>query len=140
VQQRGLTGILGVEVARHRNLVEREPGVASGTGVHGDSRRRLVVLGHRQRDPLERRQRQPAVAQLGAKPRIGPQRRRRSCEYAEKVRQLTAGRKRAPQHRDGALWRRQVIVDLKSAHLCLHFDHQAEAFMPPSLLRLAYGR
>jgi hypothetical protein len=78
------------------------------------------MLGDGERDPLERRQRQAAVAELGAEPGIGAQCGGGACEHAEEVRQLAARRHRALQYRERRLGGGEVVVDLEPAHLRLH--------------------
>ena len=92
------------------------PAAAGRAGVHGDPGLGAVVLGHGQRDALQRGQRQLAVAQLGAEPGVGAQRRRRTGQHAQEVRQLSARGQGTAEHRHRALRRGQVIVDLESAH------------------------
>ena len=79
-----------------------------------------VVLGDRERDPLERRQREAPVAQLGPEAGVGPQRGRGAGEHAQEVRQLPARGRRALQHGQRALWGGEVVVDVEPAHLRLH--------------------
>ena len=84
------------------------------------SRRRPVLLGDGERDPLQRRARERAALELGAEARVAAQSRGRAREHAEEVRQLTTGRERAAQHRQRPVRGGQVVVDLEPAHRCLH--------------------
>jgi hypothetical protein len=76
-----------------------------------------VVLGNRERDPLERRQIQLAVAQLRTEARVRTQRRRRAGEHAEEVRQLSAAGQRAAENRRAAFRRGLFVMDLEPALL-----------------------
>ena len=81
---------------------------------------RLMPTGDGERDPLERRSGEAAVAQLGAKARVGAQRRRRAGEHPEEVGKLTAGSRRPAQDRGRRLRRRQVVMDVEPAHRSSH--------------------
>ena len=96
------------------------PAGARGARVQGQARLGLEVVGDGERDPLERRDLQTAVAQLRAEPRVGAQHRRRAGDHAEEVGELAARGQRATKDRHRALGRGEVVVDLKSAHRCLH--------------------
>jgi len=98
-------------------------GSTSCTRVRGDALLSAVVLSDRQRDALEGCEPQAAVAQLRAEARVGTQRRRRTGEHAEEVRELPSAGQGAAQHGRRALGRGQLVVDLKSAHHCLHVGH-----------------
>ncbi len=84
--------------------------------MHRDAGLGVVVLGHREGDPLERGQRQLAVTELGAEAGVGAQRGRRAGQDAEEVRELPPGGERAPQHRHRPFRGGQVVVDLEPAH------------------------
>ena len=81
--------------------------------------RRAVVLGDRERDPLERRQLERAVAQLAAEARVAAQRGGRAGEHAEEVRELAGGGQRALEDGERALGRGELVVDGEAAHLGL---------------------
>src|SRR3954454_3172450 len=124
-QERCLALVAGVPLAGQRDLVEREAGLSRRAAVHRRARLGVVVLGDRQRDPLERRQRERAVAKLRAEPRVGAQRRGRAGEHAEEVRELAAGGERPAKHGDGALRGGELVVDVEATHRGLH---QSSAF------------
>src|SRR3954452_11339130 len=119
-QERRLALVAGVPLAGQRDLVEREPGLPRRAAVHRRAGLGVVVLGDRQRDPLERRQRERAVAQLRAEPRVRPQRGRRAGEHAEEVRELAAGGERPAKDGDGALRGGELVVDVEATHRGLH--------------------
>jgi hypothetical protein len=79
-----------------------------------------VVLGDREGDPLERRELEVPMAQLGAQPRVAAQGGGRAGEDAEEVGELAARGQHAAQQRLGALGGGQVVMDLEPAHGGLH--------------------
>jgi hypothetical protein len=119
-QQRRLARVGGLPVARRGDLVDADAGVPGGARVDRDPGLAAVVLGDGERDPLDRRQREAAVAEFGAEARVTAQRGGGAGEDAEEVRQLAARRHRALQHRKRPLGSCEVVVDLEPAHLSLH--------------------
>ena len=65
-QQRGLALVARLEAARQLDLVEPQAGRPRQAGEHRDAGLRGVLLGHAQREPLDRDRVQAAVAQLRA--------------------------------------------------------------------------
>src|SRR5215207_2556344 len=119
-QQNGLTLVVRVELARERDLVHPETGVAAGALKRRERVVASLVLGDRERDALLGRVCQRAVAQLGAEARVRAQHRRRPGKHADEVGELAAARERALENGDAALGGRQLVVDLEPALLRLH--------------------
>ena len=118
-----LTLVAGLELPRERDLVEAQPRVARGPLERGEGVCRSLVLGYAERDPLLRLERELTVAQLRAEPRVGPQSGGRALKHGDEVRQLATSGQSALQHRQTALWRGQLVVDLETAFLRLHRRH-----------------
>ena len=112
--------VIGVELARERDLVHAEPGVAAGALEGLERVLAALVLGDGERDALLGRVGERAVAELRAEARVGAQHGRRPGHDADEVRELAAARERALQDRDAALRGRQLVVDLEPALLRLH--------------------
>ena len=74
-EQRGLLLVIGVELARERDLVHAEPGVAAGALERRERVLAALVLGDGERDALLGRVRQRAVAELGAEAGVGAEHR-----------------------------------------------------------------
>src|SRR4051812_26427714 len=119
-EQRGLLGVVGVELARQRDLVHAEAGVAAGALERRERVLAALVLRDRERDPLLGRVGERAVPELRAEARVGAQHGRRSGHHPDEVRELPAARQRALEDRDAALRGRQLVVDLEPALLRLH--------------------
>src|SRR5215213_14425 len=120
-EQRRLALVIRVELARERNLIHAEPGVAAGALKRRERVLAALMLGDRQRDPLLGRVGQRTVAELGAEAGVGAEHRRRAGHDADEVRQLAAARERALENRHAALRGRLLVVDLEPALLGLHF-------------------
>src|SRR4051794_31947787 len=121
-QQRRLALVARVPLLGERDLVQGETGLTGRAAVHLVARLGVVVLGHGERDALERRQGERAVAQLRAEARVGAEGRGGAGEHAEEVRQLPAGGERTAQNGDGALRGGELIVDMEATHRGLHRD------------------
>src|SRR5512132_79829 len=119
-QENGLTLVVGVELARERDLVEPEPGLARRALQGGERVLALLMLRDGKRDPLLRGPRQGAVAQLRAEAGVRAQRRGRSRQHADEVRKLASAGERPLQDRETALGRSQLVMDLEPALLRLH--------------------
>jgi hypothetical protein len=98
-QQRRLARILGVPLAREGDLVDAQPRLARRARADGEPRPAAVVLGDGEADPLKGRERQAAVPELGAEPRVGAERDGRARQDAEEVGQLAGGGHRGLQQR-----------------------------------------
>ena len=85
-EQRGLALVAGVELARQRDLVDAQAGVAAGAQERGQRVLAALVLGHGQRDPLLGGQLERAVAQLGTQAGVGAQRGGRARQHPDDVR------------------------------------------------------
>src|SRR5215207_5555183 len=131
-QQNGLTLVVRVELARERDLVHAETGVAAGALKRRERVLASLVLRDGERDALLGRVCQRAVAQLGAETRVRTQHRRRPGEHADEVRELASARERALENWDAALRGRQLVVDLEPALLRLH-DASLSAYDLPGV-------
>ena len=118
-EQRGFLRVGRGELPRRGDLVEAEPGSARGARVLGDRIRVAAALGHREADPLARRLRQRAAAELVAHARVGAQGRGRSGEHADELGDLAGGSLHALEDRDAALRGGELVVDVKPADVCL---------------------
>src|SRR4051794_23029604 len=121
-QERGLALVARVPLLREGDLVQRETRLPGRAAVHLVAGLGVVVLRDGERDALEGRQGQRAVAKLGAKAGVGAQGGGRAGEDAEEVRQLAAGGERAAQDRDRSLGGGELVVDVEAAHGGLHRD------------------
>src|SRR3954470_10535865 len=119
-QQHRLVLVARVPLARQRDVVELEARRTRRARVQGQTRLGVEVVGDGERDPLERPDLQTPVAQLGTEPGVCAQHRGRARDHAEEVGELAARGQRATKDRHRALGRGEVVVDLESAHGCLH--------------------
>src|SRR3954454_882007 len=121
-KERRLPLVARVPLLREGHLVQPQARLTRRPAVHLVARLGVVVGGDRERDALERRQRQRAVAKLGAKAGVRAERGGRAGEDAEEIRELAAGGERAAEDRDRSLGSGELIVDVEATHWGLHRD------------------
>src|SRR5262245_40688128 len=134
-QQRRLLLIRGGEVAGPGDFVQAESRDASSPSVLGEGVGVTAPFCDRQPDALARRARQLARAQLGAQTRVAAESRGGLGENADELGDGTPGRLDALDQGGASIRRRELVVDVEAAYVCL-YRHSSR--LPPFTGALLY--